>query len=107
MDMLGGVVVLDDLVLHHAHARLSLGHFGQGDPGLVRRHGGLLADLVHLLLGKGGKYRLGLPHFDELGLQAFHRVDLAEFRCHNLPPKICKQVFSWYPILQNHPLNSL
>ena len=82
MDVLGGVVVLDDLVLHHAHAGLSLGHLGQRNPGLVRRHGRLLADLVHLLLGKGGKHCLGFPHLRQLGFQAFHRVDLAEFRCH-------------------------
>ena len=86
MYMLGGIVVLDDLVLHHAHARLSLGHFGQGDPGLVRRHGGLLADLVHLLLGKGGVHRLGFPHLRQLGFQGLNRVDLADFRCHNEPP---------------------
>ena len=88
MYMLGGVVVLDDLVLHHAHARLRLGHFRQGDSGLVGGHGRLLADLVHLLLGKGGKHCLGLPHFRQLGFQGLNRVDLADFCCHNLPPQI-------------------
>ena len=66
VDVLGGVVVLDDLVLHQAHARLLDGHLGQRDAQLVGRHRRLVEDLVHLLLREGGIHLLGLPHEGEL-----------------------------------------
>ena len=45
VDVLGGVVVLDDLVLHDTVASLLDGHLGQRDAGLVGGHGGLIEDL--------------------------------------------------------------
>ena len=55
VDVLCSVVVLDDLVLHHAHAGLLHGHLGQGDALHVGGLGGLEEDAVHLLLGVGGE----------------------------------------------------
>ncbi len=75
VDVLGGVVVLDDLVLHHAHAGLLHGHLGQGDTLHVGSLGGLEEDPVHLLLGVGGEGPLGLPHGGKTGSQRFGGVD--------------------------------
>ena len=75
VDMLGGIVVLDDLILDDAHAGLGVGHLGQGDPHLRHRHGGLLADSVHLLLGKGGVLLLGGPDNGQGLFEGFHRID--------------------------------
>ncbi len=83
-DVLGSVVVLDDLVFHHAHARLRIGHFGQRDPGLVGRHGGLFADLVYLGLGERGVYGLCGAHFHKLCFQGFDRCDFVKFLCHSI-----------------------
>ena len=66
VDVLGGVVVLGDLVLHTAHARLLDGHLGQRDTRLVGGHGRLEEDLVNLLLRKGCIDLLGLAHEGEL-----------------------------------------
>lgn len=74
VDVLGGIVVLDDLVLEHAAAGLLDGHLGQGDAGLVGCHSGLVEDLVDLLLGVGSKNPLGLTHVRELGLKGFDRI---------------------------------
>ncbi len=63
VDVLGGVVVLDDLVLHHAHAGFLHGHLGQGDALHVGGLGGLKENAVHLLLG------VGLPHGGQTGGQ--------------------------------------
>ena len=60
VDVLGSVVVLDDLILDHAHAGLFHGHPGQGDAGLVRGGSSGQEDLVHLLLGIGCENLLGL-----------------------------------------------
>ena len=65
VDVLGGVVVLDHLVLHHAHARLLDGHLGEGDTRLVGRERRLVEDLVDLFLAKRG----------ELGLRDAHLLD--------------------------------
>ena len=75
VDVLGGVVVLDDLVLHDAHAGLLHGHLGQGDALLVGGHGGLVEDLVDLLLGEGGELGLRGTHLLETGLQRLDAVD--------------------------------
>ena len=75
VDVLGGIVVLDDLVLEHTAAGLLDGHLSQRDTRLVRGHGGLEEDLVDLLLGVGSKNPLGGTHTSELGLKGFHSVD--------------------------------
>ena len=55
VNIFGGIVVLDDLILHHAHAGLGYGLLGQRNAHLVGGGGGGQEDLIHLLLGVGGK----------------------------------------------------
>ncbi len=74
VDILGGKVVLDDLVLKNAAAGLLDRHLGEGDTSLVGRHGRLVEDLVDLLLGEGGVHLLRLTHARELGLQGLDAV---------------------------------
>ena len=61
VDILRSKVVLDDLVLHYAHAGLLYGQFCQRDPHLVGSGGSSQEDPVHLLLGILGKLLLGRP----------------------------------------------
>ena len=61
VDILRSKVVLDDLVLHYAHAGLLYGQFCQRDPHLVGSGGSSQEDPVHLLLGIFGKLLLGRP----------------------------------------------
>lgn len=68
-------MVLDDLVLHDAHAGLLDRLLGQRDAGLVRGHGGLEEDLVDLLLVEGGVLCLGDAHLVEGRLQGVDAVD--------------------------------
>ena len=75
VDVLGGVVVLDDLVLHHAHARLRNGHLGQRNTLAVGSLGGFEEDAVHLLLGEGGEGALRLTHGVHLGGKGLGGVD--------------------------------
>ena len=70
----GSKVVFDDLVLHHAHARLLDGHLGQRQAHLVCGHGRREEDAVHLFLRKLGILLLCGPHQGEFFLQAFHTV---------------------------------
>ena len=53
VDVFGGVVVLDDLVLHNAHAGLLYGHLGERDARTVGGEGRSLEDRIDLLLGIG------------------------------------------------------
>ncbi len=69
VDVLCCVVVLDDLVLKNAAAGLLDGHLRQRDTSLVGGHGGLIEDLVDLLLRVRSKKRLGLSHLSELSLK--------------------------------------
>ena len=69
INILGGVVVLDDLVLKNATAGLLNGHLGQGDTGLIRSEGCLVEDLIDLLLGIGGEDLLRFTHARELCLE--------------------------------------
>ena len=76
VDVLCGIVVLNDLIFHHAHAGFLHSHFGQGDTGLVGGGSGSQEDPVYLLLGIGGKDRLGPADPGECrfqGLQAVHK----------------------------------
>ena len=75
VDILRGVVVLDDLVLHHAHAGFLHGHAGQGNPGLVGRGGRGQEDGVHLLLGIGGEAPLGGPYPGDSLLERLYAVN--------------------------------
>ena len=59
VNIFGGIVVLDDLVFHDAHAGLFHGGFGKRNPGPVGGSGGSQEDPVHLLLGVGGVFLLG------------------------------------------------
>ena len=68
-------MVLDDLVLDDAHAGLLHGHLGQGDTLLVRGHGGLVEDLVHLLLGERRELGLRGAHLLQALLQRLDAVD--------------------------------
>ena len=62
VDILGGVVVFDHLVLDDAHARLLDSHFGKRDALLVGSHRGGEEDRVHLLLRVVGELPLRLTH---------------------------------------------
>ena len=89
VDVLGGVVILDHLVLEDAAAGLLDSHAGQRDAGLVGCHGGLIEDFVYLLLRIRSKNPLGLAHARELRLKGFNRIyDLGcrvddRFLCHS------------------------
>ena len=75
VDVLGGVVVLDDLVLEHAAAGLLDRELRQRDAGLVRGHGGLVEDLVDLLLREVRERLLRRAHAHELRLEGLDGVD--------------------------------
>ena len=68
-------MVLDDLVLDDASAGILDCELGERDARLVRRHGGLVEDLVYLLLSVGGKDLLSLAHARELCLESVDGID--------------------------------
>ena len=57
-----------------AAAGLLDGHLRQRDTSLVGGHGGLIEDLVDLLLRVRSKKRLGLSHLSELSLKRLYVV---------------------------------
>ena len=69
IDILGGIVVLDDLVFHHAHAGLLHGHLCQRDPGPVSGGSGSQEDLIHLLLRIGSEKLLSSTDTADSSLQ--------------------------------------
>ena len=77
-------MVLDDLVLYDPHAGLRHSLLGQGDAGLVGRHGSGLENGVHPFLGIAGKLLLGLTDPGQQCLEAlfavYHRI--LGFLCH-------------------------
>ena len=75
VNVLGGIVILDHLVLQHAHAGFLHCHAGKRDAGLVGRCSRSEKDRIHLLLGIGSKLLLRLAHLGHLGRQRFYRVD--------------------------------
>ena len=97
-NVLGCEVVLNDLVLDHAHASLIMSHLCQGDTSLVSCHCSLLADLIDLLLGEGCVDGLCLTHLGQLCLQGLNRIDQFNFLCHNdllnFAKKIIRIVYS-------------
>ena len=74
VDVLSGVVVLDDLVLKNAAAGLLDGELGQRNTSLVGGHSSLVEDLVYLLLSVLSEFSLGLTHRFEFGLKRLHVV---------------------------------
>ena len=82
VDKLSGVMVLDDLVLHHAVAGLLIGHLGERNAGLVRGNGSGIENLVHLLLRELRKLRLGFAHRLQMRLQRLHAIDDRSILCH-------------------------
>ena len=74
-DVLGSILVLGNFVHDNAVAGLLAGHFGQRDPHLGHRHGGLFADGVHLLLSKGAVGFLRGTDDGKGFLQGLNRVD--------------------------------
>ena len=74
VDVLGRVVVLDDLVLDDAHARLGDRHLGERDADPVRCEGGGLEDRVHLLLRVRGVLRLRRAHPRQRRLEVGYRI---------------------------------
>ena len=79
VNVLGCVVVLDDLVFHYAHTGFRHSHLGQGNPLHIGCFCCLIENLVYLLLGVGGKPLLGLAHCLHLLSQGFYAVN--EFWC--------------------------
>ena len=74
VDVLSGVVVLDDLALENATACLLDGELGQRNTSLVGGHSSLVEDLVYLLLSVLSEFSLGLTHRFEFGLKRLHVV---------------------------------
>ena len=62
-DIFGGIMILDDLVFHHAHAGFFHGHLGQRNPHIVGGQSGSLENPVNLFLGEIGKFLLGGTDF--------------------------------------------
>ena len=75
INIFGGVVVFDHLILHHAHAGFLHGQLGQGDALLVGGDGGRQENAVYLLLGIGGKALLRRAHAGNRSLQLFYAVN--------------------------------
>ncbi len=75
INIFGGVVVFDHLILHHAHAGFLHGQLGQGDALLVGSDGGRQENAVYLLLGIGGKALLRRAHAGNRSLQLFYAVN--------------------------------
>ena len=75
VNILGGKVVLNDLIFHDAHAGLGDGGLGEGDAGLVGGSRGSEEDRVHLLLGVGGVDCLRGFYARDLFLQRFDGVN--------------------------------
>ena len=89
VDVFGGVVVFDHLVLHDAHARLLDGQLGQRDARLVGRHRRRAEDAVYLLLRIRGIGALRRAHALDGDGQRLHAVhDGGSFHClfHVVPP---------------------
>ena len=80
IDILRSIVVLNDLIFHHAHAGFGNSHLSQIDTGLIGSSGSSQEDLIHLFLGVSSKLGLGcvaaLQHFLKLlgiGNGIFHK----------------------------------
>ena len=87
VNIFAGVVILDHLVLHYAHAGFLHSQLGQGDAGLVGRRGRRQEDFVHLLLGIGSEDPLGRAHPRDGSFQRFHAVHHVKcFLFHTVPP---------------------
>ena len=71
VDVFGSEVVLDDLVFHDAHAGFLDGQAGQLDAAGCCRGCGMVEDIVHLLLGVGGKDALSGNNALNHGIQLF------------------------------------
>ncbi len=111
IDILGGIVVLNDLVLHHAHAGLFHRQLGQRDTLQVGGHGRRAENFVDLLLGKGSVFLLRFAdpgqHFFK-GLYIFHDFEICLHEiAHPLlfiwggsrgyaPPLVLKRSFRWF-----------
>ena len=75
VDVFSGVVVLDDLIFHHAHAGFFHRHLRQRDAHVVRGEGSCLENLVHLLLRVGRIDLLCRADAGEGSLEALHVID--------------------------------
>ena len=84
VDILCGVVVFDDLVLHDAHAGLGDSHLRERDTLVVCSQRRRPEDLIDLFLGVGGKLFLRLPDLFDLFHQGFDRID--ELVLHTISP---------------------
>ncbi len=95
VNVFAGVVVLDHLVLHHAHAGFLHGQLGQGNAGPVGCRGRGQEDPIHLLLGVGREDPLRGAHSVDGRFQRFHAVHHVKcFLFHTVPPSpVC--VIRW------------
>ena len=75
VDILGGKIVFDDLVLDHAHACFFNCELGKTDSCHIGGDGGSLEDLVHLLLRVCGKLLLSFLDLFDLGFEGFYRIN--------------------------------
>ena len=87
INILTGIVILDDLVLHHTHAGFFHSHFSQRNARLVRRHRRLKENMIHLLLRKLGEFALCRTHDAHALLKCLNAVDRSEFLHTVHPPE--------------------
>ena len=79
VNVLGCIVIFDNLVFHNAHASLFHRHLCKRNTLLIGRHSCLEKDFIYLLLCKCSKSFLRLPHPGNLLLQLFHIRHLFRF----------------------------
>ena len=87
VDVLSGIVVLDDLVFHNSHAGFFYSKLCKGDSCLVGSRSSCEENAIYLLLGKGRKFVLccpGLFHGGNELIYTIHNIIL--FRFHWYPP---------------------
>ena len=84
VDVFGGKVILDHLVLHNSHAGLGHGGLGQRDPRLICRGCGREKNPVYLLLGVVCIDLLGFPDPFNLLFEFLYRIDEFIFFAHTI-----------------------
>src|SRR5699024_4332380 len=81
VNILGSVVVLNNLVLNYTHAGLLFSHLCQRNSCLVCCHGSGKKDFVYLFLCVSSKNFLCLAHLFHARLECFYVVNDCGLRC--------------------------
>ena len=98
VNIFSGIVVLDHLVFHDAHAGFGNGHFRQRNTGAVGGGSGGKEDAVHICLRKLGKALLRGTDTGNDSLKFFSIGDSRIFVFHNDPPFRNKFIGVYLPI---------